>query len=152
MGPLTRILALLLLVLGADAAHAALKCKVAATSLDFGLYSPLAAGPLDTAGTVTAQCQGGLGIVRFQLSAGSSGDGTNRLMQGPGGTLGYNIYLNSARTEIWGDGSAGTREALRQQTRRGRMEHEVTAYGRMPPGQDAAPGFYTDDIVVTVIF
>jgi spore coat protein U-like protein len=152
MRSLTRVLALLLLAFGADAAHAALRCKVAATSLDFGLYSPLAAGPLDTAGTVTAQCQGGLGFIRFQLSAGSSGDAASRLMQGPPGTLDYNIYLNSARTEIWGDGSAGTREAIRQQTRRGRMEHTVTAYGRMPPGQNAAPGFYTDDIVVTVIF
>lgn len=145
---------LLAIVLGgaAGTAQAALRCKVTATSLDFGIYSPLDDAPTDSAGTVTARCQGGLGIIRFQLGPGSSGDPAARLLQGIGSALGYNIYLNPARTRVWGDGSGGSFEAVRQQTRRGRMEHDVTAYGRIAPGQNAAPGMYADDIVVTVLF
>jgi spore coat protein U-like protein len=143
---------LLVLALAAGTADAALRCRVSTVPMDFGVYSPLDASPLDTVGTVSARCQGGTGLIRFHLSPGNSGDAGARLLFNGTSQLPYNIYLDAPRTRIWGDGTGGTSEALRIQTRRGRTEHSVTAYGRIPAGQDAAAGAYSDDIVVTVIF
>jgi spore coat protein U-like protein len=147
-----RVLALLVLLSVTGTADAALRCRVNTVPMAFGVYSPLAAGPLDTTGTVTARCQGGTGLIRFQLSAGNSGNAGARLLFNGSTQLPYNIYLDAPRTRIWGDGSGGTSDAVRIQTRRGRTEHSVTAYGRIPAGQDATVGLYSDDIVVTVIF
>ncbi len=147
-----RSLAFLTLLLIAGPADAVLRCKVSATPINFGVYLPLDPSPLDSVGTVTALCQGGLGIIRFHLSPGNSGDAANRFLVNGAYPLSYNIFVDPARTRIWGDGTGGTSEAVREQTRRGRMRHEVTAYGRIPTRQNAAPGPYVDDIVVTVIF
>jgi spore coat protein U-like protein len=147
-----RYLPLIALSLTAGEVHAALNCKVGVTSMDFGVYSGLAAAPTESTGTVTARCQGGRGIIRFQLSPGHSGDAANRYMMSPTDALRYDICTNPARTQIWGDGNGGTYEVFREQTRRGRQIHTVTAYGRIFTGQGVAPGLYSDDIVVTVIF
>ena len=58
----------------------------------------------------------------------------SRRMHRRGRHLEYNLYLDAARTQVWGDGSRGT---LRYQTRpvAGRIE-SVPIYGRFP----AAPG------------
>jgi spore coat protein U-like protein len=147
-----RTATVLALVLATGTADAALRCRVSTVPMDFGVYSPLAASPLDGIGTVTARCQGGTGVIRFHLSPGNSGNAGGRLLINGTSQLPYNIYVDAPRTRIWGDGTGGTSEAVRIQTRRGRTEHDVTAYGRIPPGQDATPGAYSDDIVVTVIF
>ncbi len=150
--PVARVLALLCLLLMAGTANAALRCRINTVPMDFGAYSPLAAAPNDTIGTVTARCQGGTGLITFHLSPGNSGDAGARLLFNGPSQLPYNIYMDAPRTRIWGDGTGGTSEASRIQNRRGRMEHSVTAYGRIPAGQDATVGLYSDDIVVTVIF
>jgi len=147
-----RLLSCAVLLLVSNGAHAALKCTISATDMDFGLYSPLNPAPHNITSTVTAICRGGLGLLRFRLSPGNSGDATNRQLVSAGGALNYNIYTNTARTQIWGDGAGGTSEVFRIQFRRGRTTHNVTAYGSIPGGQNAATGIYTDNIVITVIF
>lgn len=147
-----RISLLIVLLAWSQVADAALRCTISATNMDFGLYSPLDVGAHTITSTVTAVCRGGRGPLRFQLSPGFSGDASARFLVNAGSILNYNIYVDTARTQIWGDGTGGTSEALRIQSRNGRMVHDVTAYGSIPPGQNAAPGIYTDNIIITVIF
>jgi len=61
-------------------------------------------------------------------------------------TLSYNLYRESTRTEVWGDGSNSTSVI----TGTGTTTH--TLYGRVSALQTPAAGEYTDAVVVTVIW
>ncbi len=61
--------------------------------------------------------------------------------------LAYNIYLDAARTVVWGDGAGGT-QTLEVQN----GDRSVSFYGRISAGQDVAAGPYSDAIVVTFNF
>ncbi len=64
--------------------------------------------------------------------------------------LNYNLYLDAARTSIWGDGTGGT--ALFTVAIPSGKAVNVTIFGRIPAGQDVAAGSYSDSIVVTIQF
>ena len=133
-------------------AVAELQCKVAADDLNFGLYQPMSATPVDSVGNVRVSCQGGRGAFAVRLGAGRGGQPTNRFMTSAGGLLYYNMYTNASRTVAWGDGSGATGLATGAQTHPRRTIHDFPVYGRIFPSQDAVPGIYDDDIVVTVTF
>ena len=158
----------LLLGLGYGTAHAA-SCSVSVVGVAFGTYDPLAVVPVDTTGSVAVTCvwtsSGGSGVQRIgpviSLSAGlPPGSYAQRRLRSPGGDLlNYNLYVDAARTQIWGNGSSGTFTAptspatlnLRPSGRP--RTGSRTIYGRMPAGQvNAVPGSYSDTITVTVNF
>lgn len=124
-------------------------CSVSATGVAFGNYDVLNASPLDSTGSVTYQCNS-LRIVRVDLSQGSSGSYNLRQMRRGAEILNYNLFLEAARTTIWGNGSGST----------GRVTAIVfpgiprtsTVYGRVLPLQNAVVGLYSDSLVVTVSF
>jgi spore coat protein U-like protein len=68
--------------------------------------------------------------------------------------LSYNLYLNTAHTQIWGDGTRGTStiSTTLTVTRRRPAQARQTVYGMIPSGQDVAAGSYSDTIVVTVSY
>ena len=154
-------LALAALLACAEAA-AAVDCTVSTTGVAFGAYDPLAAAPTDSTGNVTIVCtylSGGAAQVAYSvaLSTGSSGTYVRRQLQAGVPTLNYNLFVDSARTAIWGDGSAGTAVASGSATigpgvGNGRREDARTIYGRIPATQDALSGNYTDSIIVTLVF
>src|SRR5436190_1433424 len=64
--------------------------------------------------------------------------------------LNYNIYTTSARTTVWGDGTAST--ATIGGTGSGSAQ-SVTVYGRVGSGQTSLPaGAYADTVAVTVTY
>lgn len=67
--------------------------------------------------------------------------------------LSYNLYTNSSRTTIWGDGTGGTSIISRNFILGllGSITLTNNVYGRLPAGQTtAAVGSYGDTITVTV--
>ncbi len=70
-------------------------------------------------------------------------------MTGAGGaTIGYTLYRDAARTQLWGtttgaDTFAGTGAGVAQ---------SVTVYGRVPAQATPAPGVYADTVNVTVTY
>lgn len=142
--------------LAPQSAHALAECTVSASPTAFGGYSPFSAAPLDTAGNVAVSCSL-LGVVSLlvsytiSLSAGSSGVHASRTMFSGGSVLGYNLYTNSARTTVWGNGTGGTSTVsdgyvlgLLTTTR------NYPVYGRIPAGQNVSAGLYADTITVQV--
>lgn len=144
-------------------------CSVGATGVAFGVYDPLSAGPIDATGTVTVSCvwtsSGGPGVqsVRpvISLSAGfAPGTYAQRVLRTlVGDRLNYNLYRNTARTQVWGDGSAGTVTARTSPSTLSLPPSGTpvigrrTIYGRLAAGQSTAvPGSYSDTITVTVTF
>jgi spore coat protein U-like protein len=63
--------------------------------------------------------------------------------------LRYNVYLDPAKTTVWGDGTQGTQFfSIRNPSLRDRTT--VPIYGRVPAGQDVGAGTYADTLVITV--
>ena len=72
-----------------------------------------------------------------------------RLMRHQGGesaTLKYQLYTEWSRSTPWGDGTGESRPIeVTVQT-----YSQVEAFGRVFANQDAIPGEYSDDILVTI--
>lgn len=130
----------------AGSAHAA--CTIfTAVGPAFGTYDTLSSAPLDAAGTISYQCSPPKPTV--QISTGSSGSYSARTMRSGAATLRYNLYLDAARTMVWGDGSTGT---FTDSPNPGNVTRSIPVYGRIPANQDAAAGSYSDTILVSFVF
>jgi spore coat protein U-like protein len=119
----------------------AITCEITgAVGVSFGSYDVLDAYPTDSVGSITYQCHnvGQSDMVTIALGAGGA-TFVPRRMPGSGESLGYNLYLDAARTAVWGDGTGGT--SVYGPFRPPNDESvTVVIYGRIPPGEDVAAG------------
>ena len=136
--------------ISADAWALVQSCTVSTVPVNFGIYNPLAGAPVTATGTVTVNCTVGLlGSWTVTLSSGNSGNFTTRRLANGSSSLSYNLYTSAAYVSVWGDGSAGT-SVDGGSSVLGVTNTSYTVYGRIPAGQDAAAGTFTDTIVVTL--
>ncbi len=131
-------------------ATVAASCTVSATSMVFGNYT-LAQN--DATSTITVTCTNGTGY-EIALGAGNSPSATTttRRMTGPVVStvtqyLSYALYSDSTRNVNWGATTATDVAGTGSGTP---IVH--TVYGRIPAGQTAGLGNYTDTIAVTVSY
>lgn len=144
-------------------ADAAYSCSVAVVGVSFGAYDPLVATPDDSAGHVEVTCNNvpgtGVDTVAYgvTLSPGTSGSYMPRRLAAGSARLDYNLYADSGRARVWGNGSGGSvpvsgsmkvGPGVGNTSRTNR--HDI--FGRIPARQDVATGTYGDTIVVTVTF
>ena len=142
---------LLVAVLAFPGTASAVVCHLRATPLDFGTYSPGDATPLDVSAELEVRCQGTAGSFTATLSPGSSGTFAQRQMVSGAYVLLYNLFIDAARTIVWGDGTGGSQRGGGL-PRPGRLVFNMPVYGRVFPRQAVEAGLYTDDILVTVEF
>jgi spore coat protein U-like protein len=124
-------------------------CTISTSGVAFGSYSVFNSAATDSTGTINYQCTLGI-LIRVELSKGSSTTFDPRKMTNASNALNYNLFLDSTRTTIWGDGSGST----------GRISHIVvalfphsaTVYGRVPALQNVAAGGYTDSVTASIVF
>jgi len=149
-----------LLLLGSNAARAALDCTVTTPGVAFGNYDATLPGPTDVSGNLTVTCTRVLfdplsaGYV-LALSRGTSGSFAPRQMASGASRLNYNLYRDAGRSQVWGDGTAATgtiSATMNFSLFQFSKAAAHTAYGRVPAGQGANPGSYGDNIVVTITF
>ena len=130
--------------------EAAVTCTISTTALAFGAYDPVLAHatvPLDSLATVSYRCTGGNAAPAIAISAGTgSGFNPRRLFSGAN-ALTYNLFLDAGRTTVWGDGTNGT--SIFSNTRN---SDDVSVFGRVFAGQDAAIGSYSNAVVITINF
>lgn len=130
-------------------------CTATATNIAFGTYDPTSSTPSDTSGTVTVNCTGLVslfGSVDIASSAGSSGNAAQRTLRQGTNTLNYNLYVNGARTIVFGDGSAGTQKITTPLNGLLFFGQSVFIYGRVPARQWARSGSYSDAVVITIAY
>lgn len=117
-------------------------------TLAFGEYLVSKTSPTDTTGSLQLICDAD-SVVRLHISQGSSGTFNPRRMQSGTSKLQYNVYVDSARTRIWGDGSAGTDYV----TFTRQVFPTFTLYARIPALQtNLGVGTYSDTLKLTVLF
>ena len=114
----------------------------------FGVYDVFSSLDTDSTGSVRIRCNP---IVPYtvKLSAGTAGSFMPRRLANGTAQLEYNLYLDSAHTQVWGDGSSGT-SFLSAAAHNGNRTY--TIYGRIPNGQDPTVGSYVDAIIATLDF
>lgn len=122
-------------------------CWVAATDIDFGPTGP-PQSVLREQGNIRVQCAPGA-VWRVGLDNGQNFDGSMRRMAGAGGFVRYQLYLDAANTQVWGNDdtnmAAGTTDAAGNTA-------SLTVYGMVPAQPDLAVGNYIDTIVVTLYY
>lgn len=98
-----------------------------------------------TTGTVEVSC-GASASYTISLSAGF-GTFASRVMTGGASQLDYNLFTDSQRVTVWGDGTAGSTTVSATGT-----GASYTVYGLIPARQNVPAGSYSDTITVTVTY
>jgi spore coat protein U-like protein len=147
--------AMLLAIAGAQAA-----CVIATVSTSgvaFGSFNPLPGQSADTTGTISVTCTGVLFTTASYTITIASGLGTfaaRKMVSGPD-SLTYNLYRDSAFTQVWGDGSGSTFTVTDTVTIPLTLSitTNYVVYSRIASGQNTAKAHtYNDSLVVTVTY
>lgn len=121
------------------------QCNVTAQGVSFGSYDVFSNQHLDSTGNIGVSCDVSA-TYTIALSPGG-GSYASRTMASGARTLNYNLYTDGTRTSVWGDGTGGTATVNGSGT-----SGNHTVYGRIPAGQNAYVGSYSDVITVTLTF
>lgn len=145
----------LLGALAAQPAHAA-SCDVTAHDLQFGSYNSGDGAPEDSVSTVVVECVSAVAAeiagYSIVIDSGLSGDVQSRAMLGAGESLQYNLFVDAARTTVWGDGSGGSITVGGELNLPAQGIAEHLLFGRIPPRQPVSPGIYGDGLTVRIEF
>ena len=123
------------------------KCTVSTSGLNFGSYDIFSSLNDDITATITVNCNKGAPY-SIWLSSGSGTFSSRTLINGTR-LLNYNLFLDPTHLTIWGDGSGGTGTFSGNGTG---ANVATPVYGRIPAGQNAWVGNYSDVITITVNF
>ena len=149
-------LAVLMLVLYCPNGQAQ-TCTATAMAPVFGVYQPSGSATLANGSiTVTCMVPAPLGLpvnYSLSLSMGGQPSAMQRQLAAGSSRLGYNMYCDSAYTQIWADGSnascVGTGGTGSMQ---GSVVKVFQVYGRIPAGQYVPAGSYSDAVSVNLLY
>lgn len=132
----------------AEPVPAAEECHLRGNDIYFGNYTSGQSRPLETVMGMTVGCTAS---VRLSVSVSPSPDSPSfeyRMMRHQGGdnaSLRYQLYTDWSRSIPWGDGTGGSRPIVQTIEENGTVDVFCTVFAN----QDAPPGDYSDDILVT---
>ena len=140
----------------AEPAQAA-TCTISAVPIAFGSYNPVTQAAVNTTATITTTCTSLLvaGSYSISIGSGQSGTPTARYLLSNSNRLNYQIYVNAARTQVAGDGTAGTATVSGSITPLVGLlvvTRTDTLYATIPGGQLAAPGTYSDTLILQLTY
>jgi spore coat protein U-like protein len=129
-------------------------CTVSGALLNFGsAIDPLAASvPLDASSSLTVQCTNTTPYavaLNAGLNAGGASTFTARRMTNGAHTMAYQLYTDSGRSTVWGDGTSSSSTSSGTGTG---STQTLTVYGRVPSLSGAVPGTYADTVTVTISY
>lgn len=129
-------------------------CTVSGALLNFGsAINPLSASvPLYASSTLTVQCTNTTPYA-VSLNAGTNAGGPSnfaaRAMKNGSNALGYQLYLDSGHSQVWGDGTASSGTSSGTGTG---STQSLTIYGSVPTLSGTVPGAYSDTVTVTITY
>ncbi|MDQ6799482.1 MAG: spore coat U domain-containing protein [Acidobacteriota bacterium] len=126
----------------------------APASAAFGNYSVFPSGPPQTTTpTFNVDCSSNNVRITVTLSRGINSASFNpRTMKNGGGILlNYNLYVDAANTQIWGDGTGGSvSQSYTTSASQNGLPAPVPIYASLPLGQNVGAGSYTDTVTATL--
>lgn len=131
-------------------------CTVATSGVAFGSFNPLTGQSADTNGTIAVTCNGAPGdTATYTITIGSGlGSFSARKMLAGSDGLTYNLYKDSACSQVWGDGSGGTSTVSDSVTlTASSLTTNYVVYSRIAGGQRSAKAHtYSDSLLVTITY
>ena len=155
------LVAVLLWVVAGPAVAGTVTCSVSAPNVSFGSYDVFAGSQITSTTTISVTCTltggGGNTDVSYAvaLSPGLSNTFVQRTMKSGANALGYNLYSNSTRTTVWGDGTGAAPTVSGSMTLKNNAPTHTdspTVYGSVPALQDVGVGAYSDNVTITVTY
>jgi len=146
-GPVNRSIRLLAALVTASLASppaVAASCSAASSGVSFGSYDTLDPSPLDSAGDVRVTCDSSVPFT-VSLNPGSGPSG-GRQLSGGSATLNYQLYIDAARTTVWGDDTYGNSVSTSG------TDVDLSVYGRVPGQQNVPAGSYSDVLTITISY
>lgn len=126
-------------------------CAFNSSDLDFGTYqSPYQSTDVLSSNNIVLICDlFSLGN-RFsiKLLPGQSGTPAQRYLSNGRDKLYYNLFVNSSRTSVWGDGSNGSSYYNGVTL----LYLRATVFSVVFKNQNVSPGFYSDNISFEIVF
>lgn len=126
-------------------------CTIVANDMSFGNRIDLLID-VDASAALALTCTAGTSYT-VRLSGGSTtGNVADRRMGLNGtapGVIAYQLYRDDTRSQVWGDGSAGTATVIGTGTGTG-TPATLTVYGRVPAQSTPPAGDYEDTVTATV--
>lgn len=142
------------LALAATALPARAECLVETKAIVFPQYDVYSVKALEAEGALSYKCTSDqIGVTTtFRITIEPSADGTfvHRMKRGAEVLL-YDLFIDPARTMIWGNGSKGTLAYVGACCAVGKYT-TAGIYARIAPGQDVSDGRYSDTLLVTFEF
>lgn len=134
-----------ILVLGSLPIFSFANCVFNTSDMNFGNYqSPKQTSDVLSSNSITVVCDiFSLGSAfSIKLLPGQSGNPAQRYLTNGKDQLYYNLFTNSGRSTVWGDGSNGTSyyNAITL------FYLKPTIFSSVFKNQNVSPGFYTDNI------
>jgi len=131
-------------------------CSVSTSGVAFGSYNPLPGTSADTNGTISVTCTGAAGDTTgysITITAGLGSFSARKMVSGSS-ALTYNLYKDSACTQVWGDGTSGTSTVSDTVTlTSSSLTTNYVVYSRIAGGQRTArANVYSDTLLVTVVY
>lgn len=128
-------------------------CTVSSFTLDFLNYDPIVANsttPKDSAATLNVFCTRTVPVT-VELTTGAHSSGSPRKMINAGGAfLNYDLYTDATRLNVWNTTSTNSGTSTSRLAAIGPLNNGFPVYGRIPAGQDAEIGSYTDTVQARV--
>jgi spore coat protein U-like protein len=126
-------------------------CSLSSSSISFGSYDVFSPNHLDSIGEMVFRCAPNDKNVAISLSRGGAASFSPRRLVNVGSFINYNLYLDAARSVVWGDGSGGTQTYFVSNPKPNNADIAVPVYGRISAGQSAAAfGNYSDTITAVI--
>ena len=142
---ISRLFGFLAILIGSLPSTAYAQCTLNAQSVSFGNYEVFDNNHLDGVGNVNVACDVSSSYT-IALSPGN-GSFTNRVLLNGQHELLYNLFIDAARTIVWGDGTGTSSTASGVGT-----NTNFAVYGRIPARQNVYVGNYQDNVTVTLVF
>lgn len=127
-------------------------CAIGAANMNMGTWS--GSGDLTGSSNVTVKCSNGTSYT-VNLDAGASSTFGSRNLVNGADLLAYNLYRNSGRTEIWGDGSSGNYNVTGTGTGMADAQNlAIPVFAKILEADllAAKPGTYSNTITATVVY
>jgi len=143
----------------APSAHAQ-SCTITTTPVAFGVYDPQAASALDGTGSVRLDCTN-YGTVNVALDDGNATSYATRRMSNGTDLLLYQLYTDTARSIVWGDGATAATDTVNCfigissdgcVSTLFSLRATRTIYGRIAALQNVGIGNYSDTVRLTITF
>ncbi len=129
-------------------------CGVSVTGLNFGSYNVFSTAPLRSVGSLSVTCNERLApLVTITLGPSANTGVTNPRglrKSGSADVLRYNLFVDAAFSQLWGDGISGGVVLSNRVTRNAAWNALV--YGNLPALQNVSPGSYSDSLLITIIW